>query len=107
MQRDLVLRARLGDPDAFGSLATDAYGRLHRTAQLILRGQDLASDAVQEALTSAWLHIQAIRDPDRFDAWLNSRGVVRPEHARSRSPAAAAVSRWWSTRGKSFDAGDP
>ena len=76
MQRDLVLRASLGDHDAFGLLATSAYGRLHRTAQLILRSQDLASDAVQEALTSAWLHIQAIRDPDRFDAWLN-RLVVR------------------------------
>jgi RNA polymerase sigma-70 factor (ECF subfamily) len=76
MQRDLVLRAATGDHDAFASLATDAYGRLHRTARLILRREDLASDAVQEALTSAWLHIRAVRDPDRFDAWLN-RLVVR------------------------------
>jgi RNA polymerase sigma-70 factor (ECF subfamily) len=76
MQRDLVLRAATGDHDAFASLATDAYGRLHRTAQLILRREDLASDAVQEALISAWLHIRAVRDPDRFDAWLN-RLVVR------------------------------
>ena len=76
MQRDLVQRASLGDHDAFGSLATSAYGRLHRTAQLILRREDLASDAVQEALTTAWLHIHAVRDPDRFDAWLN-RLVVR------------------------------
>jgi len=76
MQRDLVLRASTGDHDAFASLATDAYGRLHRTARLILRREDLASDAVQEALTSAWLHIKAVRDPDRFDAWLN-RLVVR------------------------------
>lgn len=76
MQRDLVLRASNGDHDAFATLATNAYGRLHRTAQLILRREDLASDAVQEALTSAWLHIRAVRDPDRFDAWLN-RLVVR------------------------------
>lgn len=76
MQRDVVIRASTGDHDAFASLATDAYGRLHRTAQLILRREDLASDAVQEALTSAWLHIRAVRDPDRFDAWLN-RLVVR------------------------------
>ena len=76
MLRDLVLRAGTGDHDAFASLATDAYSRLHRTAQLILRREDLASDAVQEALTSAWLHIRAVRDPDRFDAWLN-RLVVR------------------------------
>ncbi|MBA2382714.1 MAG: sigma-70 family RNA polymerase sigma factor [Chloroflexi bacterium] len=76
MPRDLVIRASTGDHDAFASLATDAYGRLHRTAQLILRRDDLASDAVQEALTSAWLHIRAVRNPDRFDAWLN-RLVVR------------------------------
>lgn len=76
MQRDLVLRASRGDHDAFASLATSAYSRLHRTARLILRREDLASDAVQEALTSAWLHIRAVRDPDRFDAWLN-RLVVR------------------------------
>jgi RNA polymerase sigma-70 factor (ECF subfamily) len=76
MQRDLVLRAGNGDHDAFASLATDAYGRLHRTARLILRREDLASDAVQEALASAWLHIRAVREPDRFDAWLD-RLVVR------------------------------
>jgi RNA polymerase sigma-70 factor, ECF subfamily len=76
MQRDLVLRASGGDHDAFASLATDAYARLHRTARLILRREDLASDAVQETLTSAWLHIRAVRDPDRFDAWLN-RLIVR------------------------------
>ena len=76
MQRDLVLLASNGDHNAFASLATDAYGRLHRTARLVLRREDLASDAVQEALTSAWLHIRAVRDPDRFDAWLN-RLVVR------------------------------
>jgi RNA polymerase sigma-70 factor (ECF subfamily) len=76
MQRDLVIRASRGDHDAFASLATNAYGRLHRTAQLILRREDLASDAVQEALMSAWVHIRAVRDPDRFDGWLN-RLVVR------------------------------
>jgi RNA polymerase sigma-70 factor (ECF subfamily) len=76
MQSDLVLRAATGDHDAFASLATGAYGRLHRTARLILRREDLASDAVQEALTSAWVHIRAVRDPNRFDAWLN-RLLVR------------------------------
>jgi RNA polymerase sigma-70 factor, ECF subfamily len=71
MQRDLVLRARDGDHDAFTTLATDAFDRLHRTARLILRSDDRAADAVQEALMAAWLHIRAVRDPDRFDAWLH------------------------------------
>jgi RNA polymerase sigma-70 factor (ECF subfamily) len=71
MQRDLVVRARDGDHEAFGALATGAFDRLHRTARLILRSEDQAADAVQEALMAAWLHVRAIRDPDRFDAWLH------------------------------------
>jgi RNA polymerase sigma-70 factor (ECF subfamily) len=71
MQRDLVIRARDGDADAFATLADEAFGRLYRTASLILRSHDRAADAVQEALTAAWVHIRAVRDPDRFDAWLH------------------------------------
>ena len=70
MQRDLVLRARNGDHEAFTALAAGAFDQLHRTARLILRSDELAADAVQEALMAAWLHIRAVRDPDRFDAWL-------------------------------------
>jgi RNA polymerase sigma-70 factor (ECF subfamily) len=70
-QRDLVCRARDGDHEAFTALATAAFDRLHRTARLILRSDDRAADAVQEALVAAWLHVRAIRDPDRFDAWLH------------------------------------
>ena len=87
MQRDLVLLASNGDHNAFASLAADAYGRLHRTARLILRREDLASDAVQEALTSAWLHIRAVRDPDRFDAWLQ-RLLVNACYAEARRARA-------------------
>jgi RNA polymerase sigma-70 factor (ECF subfamily) len=71
MQRDLVIRARGGDHDAFSTLAAGAVHRLHHTAWLILRSDADAADAVQEALLAAWLHIAAVRDPDRFDAWLN------------------------------------
>ena len=71
MQRDLVIRARTGDHDAFSTLAAGAVDRLHRTAWLILRSEVDAADAVQEALLAAWLHIPAVREPDRFDAWLN------------------------------------
>ena len=71
MQRDLVIRAKSGDADAFAVLAAEAFGQLYRTASLILRSNDRAADAVQEALTAAWVHIRAVRDPDRFDAWLH------------------------------------
>ena len=70
MQHDLVVRARNGDRDAFTLLAGAAFEPLFRTARLILRDDDSALDAVQDALLSAWLHVRAVRDPDRFEAWL-------------------------------------
>jgi RNA polymerase sigma-70 factor (ECF subfamily) len=83
VQRDLILQARNGDHDAFTALAAEAFDRLHRTARLILRSDDLAADAVQEALVAAWLHIRAVRDPERFDAWLY-RLVVRACYREAR-----------------------
>lgn len=71
MQRDLVMRARVGDHEAFSTLAAESVDRLHRIAWLILRSDADAADAVQESLLAAWLHIRAVRDPDRFGAWLD------------------------------------
>jgi RNA polymerase sigma-70 factor (ECF subfamily) len=80
LQRDLVVRARSGDHDAFSALAGAAIGRLLAAARLILRDEDAAQDAVQVALVDAWLDIRGLRDPDRFDAWLHRlliRGCYR------------------------------
>jgi RNA polymerase sigma-70 factor, ECF subfamily len=68
---DLVVRAQAGDVDAFSALTLDATRRLHATARLILRDDEAAKDAVQDALFGAWLNIRSLRDPDRFDAWLH------------------------------------
>ncbi len=70
MQRDLVERARQGDHSAFTSLVTGSINGLYATARLILRSDDLADDAVQDALLRAWLGIRGLRDADRFEAWL-------------------------------------
>jgi RNA polymerase sigma-70 factor (ECF subfamily) len=70
MQRDLVIRARNGDHEAFSALAATSFDQLVQTARLILRDNERAADAVQDTLLSAWLHIRAVRDPDRFEAWL-------------------------------------
>ena len=71
MDRDLVVRARAGDRDAFSQLATASIGRLNAVARLIVRDDGRAEDAVQDALVDAWLDLRGLRDPDRFDAWLN------------------------------------
>ena len=76
MDRDLVVRARGGDRDAFARLAAAAITRLDAVARMITRDPERAKDAVQEALARAWRDLPALRDPDRFEAWLR-RLVVR------------------------------
>ena len=71
MERELVERARQGDHDAFAALAGAAISRLDGAAWLILRDPEQAKDAVQNALVRAWRDLPTLRDPDRFDAWLN------------------------------------
>ena len=69
-QRGLVDRARRGDHDAFADLIDGRLARLDAAARLILRDGELARDAVQEAMIRAWRDLPGLRDPDRFDAWL-------------------------------------
>jgi RNA polymerase sigma-70 factor (ECF subfamily) len=76
VSRALVLRAQAGDADAFSALVEPRLDRLYGAAALIVRRADLAQDVVQEALVSAWRDLRALRDPDRFDAWVH-RLLVR------------------------------
>ncbi|HEX7346903.1 MAG TPA: RNA polymerase sigma factor [Candidatus Limnocylindrales bacterium] len=69
-QRGLVELARRGDHEAFAELLDVRLARLDAAARLILRDAELARDAVQEAMIRAWRDVPGLRDPDRFDAWL-------------------------------------
>ncbi|HET9346116.1 MAG TPA: RNA polymerase sigma factor [Candidatus Limnocylindrales bacterium] len=71
MQRALVDRAKQGDGEAFDALARMVGDRCMAIASRILRDADLAEDAVQAALTTAWRDIRVLRDPDRFEPWLH------------------------------------
>jgi len=90
---ELVRRARQGDRDAFDLLMTALIDRLYRVARLILRDTDRAEDAVQEALVSCWRDLRTLRDPERFDAWLNRLLIhaVSDEARRQRAFAASVV----------------
>jgi RNA polymerase sigma-70 factor (ECF subfamily) len=70
MDRDLVEAARGGDREAYVDLIRVRSDRLFAVAQRILRHMDRAEDAVQDALVIAWRDLRGLRDPDRFDAWL-------------------------------------
>ena len=86
MQRDVVVRAQHGDHDAFTALVTPRLDRLYAAAGLILRSQDRAEDAVQDALVRAWVGLRGLRDPERFEAWLY-RLVVNACYRTSRREA--------------------
>ncbi len=89
---ELVLRARTGDRDAFDVLMTEVIDRLYRIARLILRDVDGAEDAVQEALVRCWRDLPSLREPDRFDAWLNRLLLhAVTDEARSRRRFSAKV----------------
>ena len=67
----LVEQAKRGDREAFDSLARLTGDRCMAIAFRILRDFDLADDAVQSALLTAWRELRALRDPERFEPWLH------------------------------------
>jgi RNA polymerase sigma factor (sigma-70 family) len=112
MQRDLVERAMAGDRDAFTELGRGQIDRLYAIARLILRDDDRAHDATQEALIGAWRDLKGLRDPDRFEAWirrllvnacyrearrakrrLHAEGQVRPIETAAADPAHVTADR--------------
>ncbi len=83
MDRELVTRAMAGDREAFSELIRRSVDRLYAVARLIMRDPVAAEDATQEALIAAWRDLSALRDPDRFDAWLH-RVLVRTCYREAR-----------------------
>src|SRR6266581_8801284 len=83
MDRDLVEQAQRGDREAFSVLAHGNGDWLFSVAQRILRDFDRAEDAVQQTLVIAWRELPSLRDPDRFDAWLQ-RLLVNASYAEVR-----------------------
>lgn len=93
---ELVRRARAGDRDAYDVLMTSVVDQLYRIARLVLRDYDSAEDAVQEALVRSWRDLPALRDPDRFEAWLNRillRAIADESRRRQRFGLSMTVVR--------------
>ncbi len=87
MDRDLVEQAQRGDRDAFAVLVRTRGDRLMGIARRILRDVGRAEDAVQQTLVIAWRELPSLRDPDRFDAWLQ-RLLVNACYAEARATRA-------------------
>ena len=83
MERGLVERARDGDEGAFAELVPATAARLLGVAYRILRDADLAEDAAQQALLTAWRKLPSLRDAERFEAW-TYRLVVHASYAEAK-----------------------
>lgn len=89
---DLALASLAGNRVAFGLLASRHRSRVRRHVQRMLRDEHEAEDVTQEALLQAYLGLAALRDPERFGAWLSAiaSNLARMRlRARSDVPAGA------------------
>jgi RNA polymerase sigma-70 factor (ECF subfamily) len=66
----LIDRARNGDLDAFESIVRARMDAVYRLTSGILGNEADARDAAQETFLAAWRELARLREPDRFEAWL-------------------------------------
>lgn len=66
----LVARMRAGDPSAYEVMLRRYNRRLFRVTRSILRDDDDAQDAMQEAYVRAFTRLAEFRTPGNFGAWL-------------------------------------
>ena len=67
----LVGRAMRGDHEAFDRLIRPRLDRQIRFAMSLLRDESDARDVLQETCLRAWRELPRLRDPSRFDSWMN------------------------------------
>ena len=58
------------DRERFVAQVTELQETLYRTARSILRNEQDAQDAVQEAVTQTFARLHTLRDPAKFKPWL-------------------------------------
>ncbi len=80
----LVMRLKAGEAEAFEELVRTAGGRLLAVARRLLRDEDAARDAVQEAFVSAFRAIQTFEGHSQLSTWLH-RIVVNASLMRLRT----------------------
>ncbi len=68
--RDLVARAQKGDHDSFGELVQRYQARIFHLALRVLRDEEKARDAVQEAFLKAYTSLSRFEGRSGFYTWL-------------------------------------
>ena len=67
---DLVRRSKKGDKEAFAQLSDQNRQMLYNTALLVLRQEDDALDALQDAILACWENLPSLCKDRYFKTWL-------------------------------------
>ena len=70
-----VIRAQLGDDEAFIRLADSYYPRLLHYVRRLVRDREAADDVLQEACVAAYRGLPRLKEPERLRPWLY--GIAR------------------------------
>lgn len=87
-EADLLARLRAGDDDAYRQLVREQTPALLRVTGRLLRSDDEARDAVQDAFVAAFRALPRFRGDSRLGTWLY-RIAINAALARLRTRAAA------------------
>jgi RNA polymerase sigma-70 factor (ECF subfamily) len=72
----LIIKARTGDLDAYGSVVDATQHMVHAVCFRVLRRQSDALDAAQETYLRAFKRLDEVRDPAAFPGWLRRIAVT-------------------------------
>jgi RNA polymerase sigma-70 factor (ECF subfamily) len=75
LDRSLIDRARNGDLYAFETIVRARMDAVYRLTSAILGDEADARDAAQETFVQAWRELPRLREPDKFEAWLQRVAV--------------------------------
>lgn len=87
MDRELVLRAKGQDKEAFVELLEEQKSSMYKVAKAMLGREEDIADAMQETVLDCWEKIHTLRKPEYFKTWLiriliNNCKAIYNLHAR-------------------------
>lgn len=68
--KELILRAQLGDVDAFTKLIKMIDNDLYKIAKSRISNEEDIEDAIQETIIETYKSIKKLKSPDKFKKWI-------------------------------------